>query len=118
MNKVEDSHQIAYSRAVTRGVGIVGRGYRIGQIVAASCRQRRQLPICFYKLQYRSMVGVGMVDRAGLNVRRDHKHRNPGPITKKIKRLDITRVIVTSALVQCDDYRGSSKQFRLAYDFV
>ena len=106
MSELEHVEQIAKGWAIERHVGIIWVRNRIREIIAAPRRQGLQVPIALDEFQNRDVISVGVVDVPTFGVIGNDNQRNARPIAKKVHWLNVARVVVTSALVKCDDERG------------
>src|SRR4030088_1052995 len=118
VTKVEQVRQIADRWTIQRNVRVALAGYRVGEIVPAASRQRRQSPVGLDELQDRRVVSIGVRDMPGLGVLRNHERGYPGAVTKVVERLNVAGVVVTAALVEGDDDGGTLPQVFVGLDAV
>src|SRR5208282_6712727 len=63
------------------------------------------MPVAFDELEYRHVIVVGMVDIALSRKRRHDDQGNAGAVTEKIEDLNVAAVVITAALVGCNQDR-------------
>src|SRR5580692_13156040 len=103
--KVEQIKQVADRRRILRHVRIVIIHPRIWQIVSAASADCRQVPVPLDELQNRNVVRVVVRNVARLGERRNHDQRNARPVSKKVQRLHVSGIVVTSTFVRRDKNR-------------
>src|SRR6516165_6427028 len=94
--KLEEVKEVADGRRILGNVGIVLFGLGIGQIVAATIRDCRQVPVAFDELQNGNVVGIMVRDVAGLDVLGDHDQGNARAVAEKVQRLYISGVVIAA----------------------
>jgi hypothetical protein len=105
MSELENVEQIADGRAVERHVGIIWVRNRIREIIAAPRRQGLQVPIALDELQDRDVIGIRVVHMPALGKRRNDNQRDAGTVAEEIEWLNVTGIVIATALVQRDDKR-------------
>ena len=116
--ELEVIRKIANSWAVGRDIRITFLLNWVRQIVAAACGDWRQTPVLFDEFDERDVIAVLMRDVTALGVLRDDDQRNAGAIAEEVDRLDVTRVIVSAALVEGDEDGGVVPECRVGLDLV
>src|SRR4030088_1197100 len=118
VTKVEQVRQIADCWTIQRNVRAALAGYRVGEIVPATSRQRSQSPVGLDELQDRGVICVSVRDVPGFGVLGNHERGYPGAVTKVVERLNVAGVVVAAALVEGDDDRGTLPQVFVGLDAV
>src|SRR6516165_10879512 len=59
------------------------------------------------------MIRVDVRNMSAGAVGRHHNHRNVGTVTKVVELLDVTRIRVSTAFVEGNEYGGLSPEFRI-----
>ena len=98
--------QIADCGTVGRNIGIAFLLFRIRQIIPAPSSDGRKSPVLFDELDDGDVVSVLVGNTATFGVRRNDEQGNAGTVAKEVNWLDVTRVIVSAALIKGDEYRG------------
>src|SRR5277367_793043 len=110
--------KIANSGAVGWNIRIASLLGWVRQVVAAARRDRRQAPVLFDELDERDMVTVLMRHMTALRVLGDDDERNAGTIAEEVDRLNITRVIVPTALIPGYEDGSVGPEGRVGLDLV
>src|ERR1700685_534333 len=110
--------QIADCGAVGWDIGIAFLLFWIRQVIPAPSSDRRQTPVLFNELDDGDVVSVLVGDMTTRGVRRNDEHWNAGTVAKEVNWLDVTRVIVSAALVKGDEYRGVGPKLWIRLDLI
>src|SRR5277367_2834217 len=96
--KVEQVKQVADRRAVEWHVRAdkVQRE-RVGEVIAAALRNRRQIPVALDELEDRNVIRVIVRDVSRLQVRAHNQEENARAVAEEVQRLHVSRIVVTAA---------------------
>src|SRR5579859_3869831 len=64
------------------------------------------------------MIGILVRNMARVGERRNHQRGNSGAVPEEIKRLDVTRIIVSSAFIERYDDGGAVPQLGVGVDAI
>ena len=84
----EQIEQVTYRRTIPRNVSIPACN-RVGEVVAATLGDRRQIPVALDELENGNMISVLVRDVAARRVRGHNEKYNPRAIAEEVKRLNV-----------------------------